>query len=353
VNSARRLSRRPRSALGCLLLLLIAIGLGWNAPGTPVAPAAAAPDSVKDGEESLNLILSAASFGEMLACGHCKSKAGGLARRATLIQACRDTADYVLVGDGGDFLRRGGPDPQVDRFLVDMLVRRLHYTVFGIGELELSRGEPYLRDLTHDHPEVDWVSANILDKKTGKPRFAPYVTRRAGRATIGFTSVLEPSLAPARLDSALVVAPAGPALQNAVDAMHADKVDLVVVFGHLRHMPLRELLESVTGVDIAVSSHANRIENFPSRIGEVTQVYYGGVDGRFQNWANIVITPKEVFTYGGRTFYLLDHVPEDSTVVRELTAFLGTDSPADDAEPERGEGEGGGSGIETGAGTER
>jgi len=341
VRSASRFSLR------CALLIASA-ALGVQV----VLAGSAGPDSTRQanaagGAESLNLILSAAGYGEMLPCGHCTSKAGGLARRATLIQACQDTADHVLVADGGDFLKKGAPDPQVDKFLTDMLVRRLHYTVFGIGEIELGRGERYLRELTQGQTGVDWVSANILDRATRKPHFAPFVIRQAGRARVGFTSVLEPSLVPAGGDTSLAIGDPASTLQDVVDQMRS-QCDLVVVFGHMRHIPLRTLLESVTGIDIAVSSHANRIENFPMRVGEVKQVFYGGVDGRFQNWANVVITPQQIYTYGGRTFYLLDHVPEDSTVVRELVAFFGTDSPSggdgdeDEHEPGHGEEEGSG-----------
>ncbi|HWN83419.1 MAG TPA: hypothetical protein VNM87_15080, partial [Candidatus Udaeobacter sp.] len=283
VRQASNRASRWRWLLAALLLGLVE--LGWPVVLTADTPGAQAADSTTAGapagSESLNLILSSASNAEMLPCGHCTSKAGGLARRATLIEACRDTADHVLVADGGDFLRKGGADPQVDRFLVDMLVRRLHYTVFGVGEVELGRGEQYLKELTQGQQGIDWVSANILDRATHKPRFAPFVTRQAGRAKIGFTSVLEPSLVPAGGDSSLLVSDPATTLQNVVDEMRS-QCDMVVVFGHLRHIPLRVLLESVTGVDIAVSSHANRIENFPMRVGEVKQVYYGGVDGRFQ-----------------------------------------------------------------------
>jgi 2',3'-cyclic-nucleotide 2'-phosphodiesterase (5'-nucleotidase family) len=348
VPEAPRLAHRLRSiGFRPIGLVLASLWLAAAVGGRAAADAGSVP-TVSDSArapafESLNLILSSAGDGELLPCGRCTSKAGGLARRATLIRACRDTADHVLVADGGDFLRKGGRDPQLDQFQVDMMVRRLYYTVFGVGEIELSRGEPYLRELLQAHPGAQWVSCNILDRATQKPRFAPYVTKRTGQAVIGFTSVLEPVLAPAGLDSALYVAEAGPALQNTVDAMRAE-CDLVVVLGHLRHMPLRALIESVTGVDIVVSSHAKRIENYPMRIGDVRQVFYGGVDGRFQNWSNIVITPEEVFPYGGRTFYLRDHVPNDSTVTRELVAFFGTDSP-----PPAEDDEDGGGVVEEGA----
>jgi len=346
-----RAARRLWLLAACLLA---PAAVGSDAPAGSAAGADSTANTAPLGTESLNLVLSAASYGEMLPCGHCTSKAGGLARRATLIQACQDTADHVLVADGGDFLRKGGPDPQVDRFLVDMLVRRLHYTVFGVGEIELARGERYLHELTQDQSGVDWVSANILERATRKPHFAPFVIRQAGRARIGFTSVLEPSLVPAGGDTSLVVGDPASTLQDVVDQMRSE-CDLVILFGHLRHIPLRTLLESVTGIDIAVSSHANRIENFPMRVGEVKQVFYGGVDGRFQNWANVAITPEQIYPYGGRTFYLLDHVPEDSTVVRELVAFFGTDSPSggEEDEGERGEGVKEGGGRSPGAGSQR
>jgi hypothetical protein len=309
-----------------VVVVLASLGPAVAFPASSAGSAGRDSAAVAPGFESLILILSAAGNGEMLPCGRCGTKSGGLARRAAFIHACQDTADHVLVADGGDFLRKGERDPQVDQFLVDMMVRRLDYSIFGVGETELGRGERYLRDLLAAHPEAQWVSCNIVDRVTGKPRFAPYALKRTGRVVIGFTSVLEPALRPAGVDSALMIAEPGPALQNTVDEMRP-QCDLVVVLGHLNHMPLRSLIESVTGVDIVVSSHAKRIKSFPTRIGDARQVFYGGVDGRFQNWSNIVITPTEVFPYGGQSFHLLSHVPEDSTVSREVVAFLGTDSP--------------------------
>jgi 2',3'-cyclic-nucleotide 2'-phosphodiesterase (5'-nucleotidase family) len=283
--------------------------------------------------ETLNLIMSAAVHGEMMPCGHCASVAGGLGRLYALIEACKDTADHVLVADGGDLLPAGDPDPQVERFLIDMMTRRIGCTVFSVGEFELTRGERYLRDLVAGHPGVDWVSSNIVDRATRKPRFAPYVTRRAGRVTIGFTSVLDPELAPKGLDPGMEVAAAAPALQDVLDQMRSE-CDYVVCFVHTRMKPLRMVLDSVTGIDIAVSSHDKRIENYPTIIGNARHVFFAGPDGRFQNWANVVIEPdKAPYMQAGRTLQLGEGAAEDSTVTHEVRKFLGTDSPEKRAGP--------------------
>ncbi len=283
--------------------------------------------------ETLNLILSAAVHGQMMPCGRCATVAGGLGRLGALIQACKDTADHVLVADGGDLLPAGDPDPQVERFLIDMMTRRIGCTVFSVGEVELARGERYLRDLVAGHPGVEWVSANIVDRVTRKPRFSPYVTRRAGRVTIGFTSVLDPELPLPGLDPGIEVAAPAPALQDVVDQMRAE-CDYVVCFVHARMKPLRMVLDSVTGIDIAVSSHDKRIENYPTIVGNCRHVFFGGPDGRFQNWANVVLEPgKAPYMQAGRTPRLGEGSAEDSTITREVSKFLGTDSPSEPEVP--------------------
>jgi 2',3'-cyclic-nucleotide 2'-phosphodiesterase (5'-nucleotidase family) len=321
----RRPSRRLLPALVAACgFVLAALWLGLAAPRAQPAPPAA--------PRFLNLILSAAGQGEMLPCGRCMQKAGGLGRRATIIAASRDTADHVLVADGGDLFLPGGADPQVDAFLVGMLAR-LGYTVFGVGEEDLKRGKPYLDSLVAPHAGLDWVSANILDARSRQRIFKPYVLRQVGDRLIGFTSVLEPELLPDSLPG-IAVEPCREGLMRIMPALR-NECDLVVCFAHARYREVRQISADVEGVDIVVASHKARVENYPQRIGYARQVYFAGSKGRFLNWANVRLDEHGADPVNGRTFYLLDAVPEDSAVVRDVLAFLGTSEP-----PGAGEGPG-------------
>jgi 2',3'-cyclic-nucleotide 2'-phosphodiesterase (5'-nucleotidase family) len=319
-----------------LLALLVPAAFAADPPPAPRDPPVPRGSAV----ETLNLILPAAIHGEMIPCGHCATLAGGLGRLAGLIQACKDTADHVLVADGGDLLPAGDPDPQVERFLIDVMTRQIGCTVFSVGEFELARGEKYLRDLTAGHPGVDWIAANIVDRVSRKPRFSPYAIRRAGQVTIGFTSVIDPDFAPQGLDPGTEIAVPEPALQDVLDQMRSE-CQYVVCFVHTRMKTLSRVLGAVTGVDIAVSSHDKRIENYPTIIGNARHVFFGGPDGRFANWANVVLEPgKEPYMQAGRTLRLGDVAPEDSTVANAVRAFLGTDAPADPVVPAADDGSG-------------
>ncbi len=354
VRGTRRL---PRVLLLGLGSVVAALWLGRAAPQAESAPPAAAVPRFA------NLILTAAGQGEMLPCGRCMQKAGGLARRATIIAASRDTADHVLVADGGDLFLPGGADPQVDAFLVGMMAK-LGYTVFGVGEEDLRRGRPYLEELVAPHPGLEWVSANILDATTRERIFKPYVLRRVGDQVIGFTSVLEPELwqaapagtgaAPAGTASAgIAVEPCREGLLRIMPALR-NECNLVVCFAHARYSEVRRICADVEGVDIVVASHKARVENYPQRIGHARQVFFAGSKGRFLNWANVRLDERGADPVNGRTLYLLDAVAEDSAVVREVLAFLGTSEPPGESE---GPGEAGdellepdGSGDSDGAG---
>ncbi len=319
--------RRPQAA--AVILLGAVLSGAWF--GSPLSTVDA--ERPADAYQSLNLILSTATRGQMLPCGHCKLKAGGLARRATIIAASRDTADFVLVADGGDLLLPGEADPQVEAFLVQMHAR-LGYSVLGVGEGDLRRGVRYLEDLVAPHPELEWVSANILDAASGEPLFRPYVLKPAGEVVIAFTSVLEPELW-AEEDAAqhpeIAVAPPIAALTALMPTLKRES-HLVVCLAHERFLAIRDLAAGVEGVDIIVAGHGPRVDNYPQRFGHARQVFFGGVEGRFLNWSNVHIGPDLADPLNGRTFYLLDGTPEDSTIARDVLAFFGTREPPGDDE---------------------
>jgi 2',3'-cyclic-nucleotide 2'-phosphodiesterase (5'-nucleotidase family) len=319
--------RQPARRFAAFLLMFLGLGGGW----TIMAGSPAAPQSAPAGQEvqHLDLILSAETRGELLPCGHCRVAAGGLARRAALMQACRDTADFLIAAEGGDMFRPGDADPEEDAFLIGLLAR-LQYSVLGVGEEDLRRGVSYLKGLVAPHAGMEWVSANIVDANTGKPVFAPYLLRRAGSTVVGFTSCLEPELWKeyAADSPELKVADPVEKVAEAVAAMRKE-CQLVVCLVHMRTMPLRSFLVQVEGIDVATDSHGPRIEHYPQRIGEARMVFFAGPRGRFVNWVDVELLPEGPNLRAGRTHYLKDGAPEDSTITREIHAFLGTREPRD------------------------
>lgn len=120
--------------------------------------------------------------------------------------------------------------------------------------------------------QFPWVSANVLDRRTGEVFAAeagarPYVLREAGGVTVGFTG-----LAPAETGT---VSNAGPdvvvlhpveAMGAMVPRMRAAGAQIIVVLSHLAGPDSDALAEAVSGIDVIVGDHAGKALDWPQVI---------------------------------------------------------------------------------------
>ncbi len=122
---------------------------------------------------------------------------GGLSKKASKIEQIRRQSRLpTLVLDGGALLFRSGqPDlnqaGQTKIFataLVDSY-NLMAYDAVGISSRDLAGGIELLLEL-QARAKFSWLSANLLDKKTGQPLFKPYLEVQAGIhrvAVVGLT----------------------------------------------------------------------------------------------------------------------------------------------------------------------
>ena len=67
------------------------------------------------------------------------------------------------------------------------------YDALGVGERELAFGYDDLRTW-RAKSKTPLISSNLIDKKTGKPAFKPYVIVKKGGVKVGIFSVLGPKI---------------------------------------------------------------------------------------------------------------------------------------------------------------
>ena len=108
----------------------------------------------------------------------------GLVRTATLIHAARQEVKNSLLVDNGDIIQ-GSPlgDYMAAKGLregeihpVYKALNTLDYSVGNLGNHEFNYGLPYLKKALAG-ARFTYVNANVIDVKSGKPLFTPYLIK--------------------------------------------------------------------------------------------------------------------------------------------------------------------------------
>ncbi|MEQ9721659.1 bifunctional 2',3'-cyclic-nucleotide 2'-phosphodiesterase/3'-nucleotidase [Yersinia alsatica] len=215
----------------------------------------------------------------------------GLVRTASLIEAARQQATNSVLVDNGDLIQ-GSPlgDYMAAKGLkageihpVYKAMNTLDYAVGNIGNHEFNYGLDYLKKSLAG-AKFPYVNANVIDVKTGKPLFQPYlivdtpVKDREGKThnlRIGYIGFVPPQVMiwdKANLSGKVTVNDITETAQKWVPEMRKQGADLVVAIPHsgLSSDPYKTMAENsvyylsqVPGIDAIMFGHAHAV--FPSK----------------------------------------------------------------------------------------
>lgn len=125
--------------------------------------------------------------------------AGGLARIATYLSDLRKNNSSLILLDGGDTIQ-GNPlmylawkryDYMPNPIIKTMEIMK--YDAMAVGNHEFNFGLEYLRKVEKS-ARFPFLSANILDERTGEPAFAPYKIITRNNIKIGILGLTTPSI---------------------------------------------------------------------------------------------------------------------------------------------------------------
>jgi len=215
----------------------------------------------------------------------------GLVRTASLINAARgETVNSVLVDNGdliqgsplGDYMAAKGLK-KGDIHPVYKALNTLDYAVGNLGNHEFNYGLDYL-DMALSGAKFPYVNANIIDAKTNKPRFTPYVIKetqvkdkdgKEQTLRIGYIGFVPPQIMTwdkTNLEGKVTVKDITETARQYVPEMRNQGADLVVVIAHsgLSSDPYHAMAENsvyylseVPGVDAILFGHAHAV--FPGK----------------------------------------------------------------------------------------
>lgn len=215
----------------------------------------------------------------------------GLVRTASLIQQARGQAVNSVLVDNGDIIQ-GSPMADYmaakglhkgDVHPVYKALNRLDYVVGNIGNHEFNYGLDYLQNALAG-AKFPYVNANVIDSKTQKPLFTPYiivdtpVKDRDGKAhtlRIGYIGFVPPQIMvwdKANLQGKVTVNDITATAKRYVPEMRQQGADLVIAIPHsgLSSEPYKAMAENsvyylsqVPGIDAIMFGHAHAV--FPSQ----------------------------------------------------------------------------------------
>ncbi|MFB0710221.1 bifunctional 2',3'-cyclic-nucleotide 2'-phosphodiesterase/3'-nucleotidase [Buttiauxella noackiae] len=215
----------------------------------------------------------------------------GLVRTASLINAARgETLNSVLVDNGdliqgsplGDYMAAKGLK-KGDIHPVYKALNTLDYAVGNLGNHEFNYGLDYLH-MALSGAKFPYVNANIIDTKTNKPLFTPYVIKETAvkdkdgkeqTLRIGYIGFVPPQIMTwdkTNLEGKVTVKDITETARHYVPEMRKNGADLVVVIAHsgLSSDPYHAMAENsvyylseVPGVDAILFGHAHAV--FPGK----------------------------------------------------------------------------------------
>lgn len=215
----------------------------------------------------------------------------GLVRTASLINAARAEVKNSVLVDNGDVIQ-GSPlgDYMAAKGIkkgeihpVYKAMNTLDYTVGNLGNHEFNYGLTYLHDALAG-AKFPYVNANIIDVKTQKPLFTPYLIKETQvvdkdgntqTLKIGYIGFVPPQIMTwdkANLDGKVTVNDITETARKYVPEMREKGADVVVVVAHsgLSADPYQVMAENsvyylseVKGVDAILFGHAHAV--FPGK----------------------------------------------------------------------------------------
>ena len=270
-------------------------------------------------KNTLPVLSTSDAVGKVTPCG-CHTPKGGFARIASVIDSTKIKYGDALVVDAGDFAPDASNPIEETRIQFQFhAMEMLGYDAIGIGERELNFGVAKLKTLAAAS-KVPVISSNLMDKKTGKPAFTPYVIVKKGALKVGVFSVLGPKIdLPAGASDELVVTDAVEAARVTVAELRK-QCDVVVAMTHVGRVEGEDIAAQVPGIDVVILAHHPGFVAQGRRVNGAITVASGE---QIQNMGvtRVLMDGKKVADLQSEALILMPEVGERSDVARLIKDF--------------------------------
>jgi len=287
-------------------------------------------------EQTTTFFFTCQTHGRLTHCGCFRGQFGGLARLSSALKQI-GLSDAIGV-DVGDAIE--GPEDfhQLKYQRVVKAYAGMGYAVMNVGHREAMLSADRLREIA-SKSEVPLISANLLDRKTGKPVLDGWKIIQHGRLKIAFVGVLDSQgLTNAGGDSlgeGLEIEPIESCLSRILPEVKRS-ADLMVLLAFTDEATLSSLASQFYEFGVILGGRVSQPAQDLVQTNR-SLILYTGNEGKSFGYIQVKTAPHHSPEAGQNQIQLLhDHFPEDPTVLSLLTDYrkeveqtqLGIDDPS-------------------------
>ena len=203
--------------------------------------------------QPLRIVYSNDNRGELLSCG-CSYDIGGMARKATFLQRLRQQdSTPLLVLDAGNLLFKQAALPEEPGKAEAARIRargavaanlEMGNRFAGIAAHDLAAGPGFLKRIT-DKGFV-WLSANLVEARTGERLFTASVTVQAGDLKVAILGLTDPL---SRTGEDWTLLPWQEVLPTLVSSLRS-QADLIILLSNQSFLENRKIAAACPGLDL-------------------------------------------------------------------------------------------------------
>ena len=217
--------------------------------------------------------------------------------------------------NGGFFPEEGITHQDVAWFMMDAM-KTLNIDAINVGERDLKYGLAFLTQRAKKDG-LPVVSANLLDKKTRKPIFAPYVIKTVGTVKVGYFGLISDKAELGGIKDSVALDEPSAVARRVVPEMRKKGAQVVVLLSQLGKVESEDLVTAVDGIDAVMVGRNTPILQ-KGRMIKNTVACYGGEQGQYACRTIMTLDTKRHATTGDAEAIMLGPEVGEKPEMRDL-----------------------------------
>lgn len=228
--------------------------------------------------KSLAIVFTNSTRGALEPEGCCSRHQGGLSRRSGFIEDAKKRYPSVMVFDSGNLLfekdDRSGTNLQKKADCMLSALKHMSTDVINVSSHDCAAGISWLKE-----QGSPLISANILDIKTDKPVFRPYVFKTSGNRKTGIFGLSDYGN-PLKLKAeGVYIGNPLQSAQNIVKELQHKGCRMIILLSQLSEVENNRIARQVPGIHFVLGSSS---KNFlqPTAVEGTAAIFSPGTDGK-------------------------------------------------------------------------
>lgn len=187
-------------------------------------------------------------------------------------------------------------DPKIDLFL--NAYNKMKYDAFTPGDADLSLGVQELVRISRQ-AKFPFLIANLMDRKSKKPVFAPTLIKKAGGMKIGLFGLISNNfhLRQSTGDREKYFLADSVATAKKVSMeLKAKKCDAIIALAHMEENEQKNLAQLLKGVHFIVSGHVRTLKPETQEVSNV-EILKAGTRGEYLGQVEFFTAPKRLYSH--------------------------------------------------------